>query len=61
MTDIFRSHLFLMLLYAAFVSAAGGVLLKETAAEQLRTAGVMMAGLVGAAVVAGWILYVFPL
>lgn len=56
-----HSHLVLMVLYAAFVAVVGGVLLKDVRREQVRTAGVIFGSLVGAAVVAGWLLYVFPL
>lgn len=56
-----RSHLVLMLVYAACVGIVGGVLLKDTPADQARTAGAIFGGLVGAAVVAGWLLYLLPL
>jgi uncharacterized protein (DUF697 family) len=56
-----QSHLFLMGLYAALVAVAGGVLLKDTRREQVRAAGAIFGGLVGAAVLAGWLLYALPL
>lgn len=56
-----QSHLFLMVLFAALVAVVGGVLLKDSPREQVRSAGAIFGGLVGAAVVAGWLLYVFPL
>jgi hypothetical protein len=58
---MFKSHLFLMVLYGAFVGVVGGVLLKDTLAEQARTAGIILGSLVGAAIVAGWLLYFLPL
>lgn len=56
-----QSHLFLMVLYAAFVAVVGGALLKDSRREQVRAGGVIFGSLVGAAIVAGWLLYVFPL
>jgi hypothetical protein len=56
-----HAHLFLMVLYAACVAVVGGVLLKDARMEQIRSAGVIFGGLVGSAIVAGWLLYVFPL
>jgi uncharacterized protein (DUF697 family) len=50
-----------MVLYAAFVAVVGGMLLKDARREQVRAGGVIFGSLVGAAVVAGWLLYVFPL
>lgn len=57
---MFQSHLFLMVLYAVFAGVVGGVLLKDTPREQWRSGAAIAGSLVGAAVVAGWILYVFP-
>ena len=56
-----QSHLVLMVLYAALVAVAGGVLLKDTRPAQVRAAGAIFGGLVGAAILAGWLLYVLPL
>jgi preprotein translocase subunit SecG len=58
---MFQNHLLLMVVYAAFVAVVGGVLLKDRRSEQLRTGGGIFGGLVGAAVIAGWLLYVLPL
>lgn len=57
---MFQSHLVLMIVYAACVGVVGGVLLKDTVREQARAAGAIFASLVGAAVVAGWLLYFLP-
>ncbi len=56
-----QSHLGLMVLYAAFVAVVGGALLKDTRREQVRAGGVIFGSLLGAAIVAGWLLYFFPL
>jgi hypothetical protein len=56
-----HSHLLVMMAYAACVAVVGGVLVKDTWMEQIRAAGAIFGGLVGSALVAGWLLYVFPL
>jgi len=56
-----ESHFFLMVLFSTLVGVVGGMLLKDTRKDQVRAAGVIVAWLVGAAVVAGWVLRVFPL
>ena len=58
---MFRSHAFLMVLFAALVSTVGGVLVKDVPADQVRAAGVIFGSLVGAAIVAGWLFYFLPL
>lgn len=58
---MFQNHFLLMVVYAAFVGLVGGVLLKDRRSEQLRAGGSIFGGLVGAAVIAGWLLYVLPL
>lgn len=58
---MFQSHLFLMVLYAACVGLVGGVLLKDDRRGQLRAAASIFGGLVGSAILAGWVLYLFPL
>jgi hypothetical protein len=50
-----------MALFAACVAVVGGVLMKETPAQQARGAAEIFASLMGAALVLGWILYFFPL
>lgn len=53
------SHLGLMLLFAACVSAVFGTLLREGAAQQVRFAARAFAGLAGGAYALGWIMYWF--
>ncbi|MEW5980923.1 MAG: hypothetical protein AB1806_00975 [Acidobacteriota bacterium] len=55
------SHLLVMVLYACLVGVVGGTLLKETLAEQVRAAASIAGGLLGGALVIGWVLYAFPL
>lgn len=56
-----HSHLLLMATYAFFVALVGGVLVKDTAFEQLRSGAVTFAGLVAGGIVVGWVLYLLPL
>ena len=58
---MFQSHSFLMVLYTALVGLVGGVLAKDTPSEQMRAGAAIAGSLVGGAVVAGWLFYVFPL
>jgi hypothetical protein len=52
------SHLGVMALFAACVSAVFGTLLRDTAPEQVRLAGRIFGGLVVGAYALGWIMYV---
>jgi uncharacterized membrane protein len=56
-----RSHLLLLALFAFFVSLVFALLVKNDLKEQLRFGGLLFLGLVGAAVVLGWLMYPFPL
>jgi heme/copper-type cytochrome/quinol oxidase subunit 4 len=56
-----RSHLFLIAVFAFFVSLVLALLSKDDAREQLRLGGILFAGFIIAAVVAGWLMYPFPL
>jgi hypothetical protein len=58
---MFESHLLLMVVYAVCVGAAGGALLKDEPREQVRAGASIFGSLVGAALLAGWILYFLPL
>jgi hypothetical protein len=58
---MFQSHLFLMVLYAALVGLVGGVLMKDTPSEQARAGAAIAGSLIGGAVVAGGLFFVFPL
>ena len=55
------SHLGLMLLFAFFVSLVFATIAKDTPAEQARLGAKMFATFVGAAIVVGWVLRLFPL
>ena len=55
------SHFGLMLLFAFFVSVVFATITKDSAKEQL-VLGVKMFGMfIGAAIVLGWVLRIFPL
>jgi hypothetical protein len=56
-----QSHLLLMVLFAAAVSIVGGTLLKDDLTHQVRTGGAIFGTLVVGAILAGWVLYLFPL
>ena len=55
------SHFLLLVIFSACVSAVFAGLMREDAAAQLRLAARMFAGLLGAAIVIGWLMYPFPL
>jgi hypothetical protein len=54
------SHLGAMTLFALLVSAVFAALMRDAPAEQLRLGARLFAGLVGGAVLAGWLLYPLP-
>jgi hypothetical protein len=54
------SHFLLLLLFAAFVSTAFAVLLRDEVADQVRLGGMIFGSLVGAAVVFGWLMLPLP-
>ncbi len=56
-----HSHLFLIAVFAFFVSLVLALLSKDDAREQLRLGGMLFAGFIVAAIVAGWLMYPFPL
>lgn len=56
-----HSHILIMAVFAICVGSVAGVLLKDEVREQLRTGGAVAGGLVGAAIVVGWLLYFLPL
>jgi prepilin signal peptidase PulO-like enzyme (type II secretory pathway) len=56
-----QSHLLLLIVFAFFVSLVFAVLTKDDVREQLRLGGMLFAGFVVAAIVAGWLMYPFPL
>lgn len=55
------SHFLLLVLFAAFVSAAFAALMRDDPREQLRLGLMLFAGFVGAAVILGWLMYPLPL
>lgn len=55
------SHVLIMALFAFFVSAVFGVLLRDEPREQLRTGGLMFGGFMAAALILGWLMYPLPL
>jgi len=55
------SHFGLMLLFAFFVSLVFATIAKDTPSEQARLGAQMFAMFIGAAIVLGWVMRVFPL
>lgn len=55
------SHLLLLLLFAAPVSAVFAALSRDEPRAQLRTGGLMFGGFLLAAVLLGWLMYPLPL
>jgi protein-S-isoprenylcysteine O-methyltransferase Ste14 len=55
------SHLFFLVIFAVLVSTVFAVLQKDSPAEQVKLAALMAASFVGIAVVAGWVMLLFPL
>jgi len=55
------SHFIFLLVFSVLVSTVFAVLQKDTLAEQVRFALTMTVGFVAFAVVAGWLMRLFPL
>lgn len=55
------SHLVAMVVFALFVSTVFSVLMRDEPAEQLKLGLRMFVGLVGGAILVGWLLYPLPL
>jgi hypothetical protein len=55
------SHFGLMLLFAFFVSLIFATIAKDTPAEQAKLGARMFALFIGAAIVMGWLMRIFPL
>ncbi len=51
------SHLGVMVLFAAAVAVVFAVLMREDGIEQIRLGGRIFGGLVGGALVVGWVMY----
>ena len=58
---IVHSHLFLLVLFASFVSLVFAVIARDDAREQIKLGGLMFAGFIASALVLGWLMYPFPL
>jgi len=55
------SHVGLMILFAAFVSAVFAVLSRDRAGDQIRFGARLFGTFIGAAYLLGWLLYPLPL
>lgn len=55
------SHFGLMLVFAFFVSVVFATIAKDTPREQVMLGAKMFAMFIGAAIVLGWVLRLFPL
>ena len=58
---IMESHLFLLVLFAFFVSLVFAVIARDDAWAQIKLGGLMFAGFIASALVLGWLMYPFPL
>jgi hypothetical protein len=56
-----QSHLFLLLIFSACVSAVFAALMRDDPRGQLILGAKMLGGFVVAAVAIGWLMYPFPL
>ena len=56
-----HSHLFLLVLFALFVSLVFAVIARDNAREQIKLGGLMLAGFLASAIVLSWLMYPFPL
>ena len=56
-----HSHVFLLVLFAFFVSLVFCVIAKDEPLQQLRFGAAMFGGFILSAVVLGWLMYPFPL
>ena len=55
------SHFGLMIVFAFFVSVVFATITKDTPKEQLMLGAKMLGMFIGAAIVLGWVLRIFPL
>jgi hypothetical protein len=55
-----HSHIFLLVLFAFFVSFVFALIARDEMQEQLRFGGMLFAGFIAAAVVLGWLMFPFP-
>ena len=56
-----HSHLFLLVLFAMFVSLVFAVIARDNPREQIKLGGLMFAGFLASAIVLSWLMYPFPL
>ena len=56
-----HSHLFLLVLFALFVSLVFAVIARDDARGQIKLGGLMFAGFLASAIVLSWLMYPFPL
>ena len=56
-----QSHFLLLLIFSACVSVVFAALMREDTTAQIKLAARMFAGLIGAAVIIGWLMFPFPL
>jgi hypothetical protein len=56
-----HSHLFLLVLFALFVSLVFAVIARDDARGQIKLGALMFAGFIASALVLGWLMYPFPL
>lgn len=56
-----HSHLFMMALFAFFVSLVFAVLAKDSGREQARLGGLMFGGFMLVGIVVSWLMYPFPI
>jgi hypothetical protein len=56
-----HSHFVMMVLFAFFVSLVFATIAKDDVREQVRLGGMMFAAFLVSAIVAGWLMYPFPL
>jgi hypothetical protein len=56
-----HSHFLLLVIFAFFVSLVFALLSRDSAREQFRFGGLLMAGFLAAGIVLGWLMYLLPL
>lgn len=56
-----KSHLVLMMIFAAFVSVTFAALMRDEPREQVRFGARLFAGFVVGGILVGWLLYPLPL
>jgi hypothetical protein len=56
-----NDHLVLMIVFALFVSVVFATIMRDDPKEQIRYGGRLFAAFVVGGILAGWILYPFPL